>query len=210
MLPQKLGAGLLTLPLLVLAFVSILYWIRYGKQEKRASDKQHIDYNKFYLTLVAIGYFGIWVFWLGGILMLFIERYTALPLWLTCSFMQTAFLQILGFAIFYIGALFFTWAVAFAGESLRPSTSDVHSDHKLIQEGPLAVVRHPYYVSYVVILAGLSLALSTPWPLLPALCVVIGMRPTAAAEEKELVALFGEAYLRYQRRVGRFFPKFIK
>jgi protein-S-isoprenylcysteine O-methyltransferase Ste14 len=71
-------------------------------------------------------------------------------------------------------------------------------------------VRHPYYVTYVVVLVGLALTLATLWPFLLALCVVIGMGPTAEAEEKQLAVLFGEAYRQYQQRVGRFFPRLFK
>jgi protein-S-isoprenylcysteine O-methyltransferase Ste14 len=90
---------------------------------------------------------------------------------------------------------------------LRPSTSGVHEDHRLVQDGPLGIVRHPYYVSYVLILLGLGLTLTTFWPLLLALCVVIGMRSAARAEEEQLLALFGDEYEQYRRRVGRFFPR---
>jgi protein-S-isoprenylcysteine O-methyltransferase Ste14 len=207
MLPQRLAAILLSLPLLALLFVSIPYGITYGKQEKHGSGKQHIGYNKIFLTLVAIGYFGIWLFWLSGIVLLFLDRYYTVLDVLTCSFLMTSFAQIVGLVVLYIGSLFFAWAIGFAGKFLRPSTSGVHADHRLVQGGPLGVVRHPYYVSYVLILVGLGLTLATLWPLLFALCVVIGMGPTAEAEEKQLAALFGEEYQQYQRRVGRFFPK---
>jgi protein-S-isoprenylcysteine O-methyltransferase Ste14 len=59
-------------------------------------------------------------------------------------------------------------------------------------------------------LVGLGLTLATFWSLLLALCVVIGMVPTADAEEKQLIALFGEKYQQYQRRVGQFFPKLFR
>jgi len=68
-------------------------------------------------------------------------------------------------------------------------------------------VRHPYYVSYVLIPVGLSLALLTWWPLIPALCVTIGIYPTAKAEEEMLIERFGEEYIEYQRKVGMFFPR---
>jgi protein-S-isoprenylcysteine O-methyltransferase Ste14 len=200
-------AVLLLLPLLVLLFVSISYWITYVKQEKHGSGKQSIGYNKLFLTLVAIGYLGIWLFWLSGIVLQFLDGYYTVLGWLTCSFLMSSFAQIVGLVVLYIGSLFFAWAIGFAGKSLRPSTSGVQADHRLVQDGPLGIVRHPYYVSYVVLLVGLGLTLATLWPLLLALCVAIGMGPTAEAEEKQLAALFGEEYQQYQRRVGRFFPK---
>jgi protein-S-isoprenylcysteine O-methyltransferase Ste14 len=210
MLSQKLVAVLLSLPLLVLISVSILYWITYNKQKKYVSDKQHIDYNKFFLSLVAIGYFGIWPSWVGAIVFLFLDLYYVSLRFLIFSFPMAFFVQIAGLVILYVGSLLFAWAISFSGKYLRPSTSGVHANHKLIQDGPLGIVRHPLYVSYVLILVGLALTLTTLWPLLLALCVVIGMGPTAKAEEKHLIILFGEEYRRYQQRVGRFLPKLFR
>jgi protein-S-isoprenylcysteine O-methyltransferase Ste14 len=210
MIPQRLTAVLLSFPLLVLLLVSVLYWITYRKQEKVGSGKQHIGYNKFFLALVAIGYFGIWILWVSGFVLLFLDRYYEVLELITCSFLMTSFVQIVGLIILYIGSLFFAWAISFAGKSLRPSTSGIHTDHVLIQNGPLGIVRHPYYVSYVVILVGLGLTLATLWPLLLALFVVVGMVPTAYAEERQLEAFFGEEYQQYKRRVGRFLPKVIR
>jgi protein-S-isoprenylcysteine O-methyltransferase Ste14 len=207
MLPQRLTAVLLSLPLLALMFVSISYWITYGKEEKYGAGKQRIGYNKFFLTLVAIGYFGIWPLWVGGIVLLFLNRYYAMLDLLTFSFPMASFVQIVGLAVLYVGSLFCAWAIGFAGKYLRPSTSGVHANHRLVRDGPLGIVRHPYYVSYVLMLVGLALTLTTLWLLLLGLCVVIGMGPTAKAEEEQLITLFGEEYQQYQQRVGRFFPK---
>lgn len=206
MLPQRLAAVLLSLPLLALTLVSISYWIAYGREERRGSGKQRIGYNKFFLTLVAIGYFGIWPLWIGGIVLLFLDLYYATLHVLVFSLPMVLFVQIVGLVVLYVGSLFFAWAIGFAGKHLRPSISGVHANHRLVQDGPLGIVRHPYYVSYVLILVGLALTLTTLWPLLLALCVVIGMGPTAKAEEEQLAALFGEEYQQYQQRVGRFFP----
>jgi protein-S-isoprenylcysteine O-methyltransferase Ste14 len=212
MLPERLTAFLLLLPLLALILVGVSYFIAYGKEEKRGSGRQHIGYNKFFLVLVAIGYFGIWPLWVGGIVLLFLNCYYAVldvlvfssPM---ASSPMASVVQIVGLVVLYVGSLFLAWAIAFAGRYLRPSISGVHADHRLVQDGPLGIVRHPYYVSYVLILVGLSLTLAIPWALLLALCVVIGMGPTANAEEKRLTALFGEEYQQYRQRVGRFFPK---
>jgi protein-S-isoprenylcysteine O-methyltransferase Ste14 len=152
MLPHRLTAVLLSLPLLVLLFVSISYWITFSKEEEHGAGKQHIDYNKFFLTLVAIGYFGIWLFWLSGIVLLLLERYYSVLDLLTSSFLMASPVQIVGLVVLYVGSMFFAWAIGSSGKYLRPSKSGVHANHKLMQDGPLGVVQHPYYVSYVVIL----------------------------------------------------------
>jgi protein-S-isoprenylcysteine O-methyltransferase Ste14 len=207
MLSERLTAVLLSLPLLVLLLVGVSYWITYGKEEKRGSGKQRIGYNKFFLALVAIGYFGIWLLWVGGIVLLFLNLYYAALDSLIFAMPMASLVQIVGLVVLYIGSLFFAWAIGSAGRYLRPSTSGVYANHSLVQDGPLGVVRHPYYVSYVLILVGLSLTLTMPWALLLVLCVLIGMGPTANAEEAQLTALFGEEYQQYRQRVGRFFPK---
>ena len=207
MLAERLTAILLSLPLLALVLVGISYWITYGKEEERGFGKQRIGYNKFFLALVAIGYFGIWPLWVGGIVLLFLDRYYAVLGFLLFAMPMAPLVQIVGLVVLYVGSLFFAWAIGSAGRYLRPSTSGVYANHRLVQDGPLGVVRHPYYVSYVLILVGLSLTLTMPWALLLVLCVVIGIGPTANAEEAQLTALFGEEYQQYRQRVGRFFPK---
>jgi protein-S-isoprenylcysteine O-methyltransferase Ste14 len=207
MLPQRLTAVLLLLPLLAIFGVGVSYFLAYGRKEARGKGKQYIGYNRLFLAMVAIGYFSIYLFWVGGMALMFLDSYYTVLERLTLPVLIMPAVQIAGLAILYVGALFMAWTVGFAGKSLRPSTSGIHADHVLVQDGPLGIVRHPYYVSYVVILTGLGLTLAMLWPLLFAVCVVIGMVPTAEAEEKQLAALFGEEYRTYQQRVGRFFPK---
>jgi protein-S-isoprenylcysteine O-methyltransferase Ste14 len=207
MLPETLTAVLLSLPLFAILVVGVRYWMEFRKEQARGAGKQHIGYSKLPLILLAAGYFGMWLSWVGAIVALSLERYYAAFHFLAFPLETPPLVAITGLIVFYAGALLFTWAIAFAGRYLRPSISGVHEDHRLVQDGPLGIVRHPYYVSYVLILLGLGLTLTTFWPLLLALCVVIGMRSAARAEEEQLLALFGDEYEQYRRRVGRFFPR---
>lgn len=75
------------------------------------------------------------------------------------------------------------------------------------QKGPYALVRHPQYLAFIVIMFGFLLQ----WPTLltgimfPAL-VVMYIR-LAKLEEKESIKVFGEEYVIYANKTGRFFPK---
>ena len=122
------------------------------------------------------------------------------------SHYETA-IQIAGFIIFYIGTVTYNLSIIVAGKYLRLSTSGILKEHKLIKEGPYAIIRHPLYVSYIFILAGISLILLTCWLLIPTLFMIIGIYPTAKAEEETLIEQFGEEYLEYKENVGIFFPK---
>ena len=207
MLAQRPVGAILLLPLLAMVFVSVRYWIEFGRQERRSTERQGLPYNRSFLILLGIGFFGIWPFWVGGAVFLLLNRYYATFGVLTLSL--PGWLQLAGLLIFYAGSLFLTWTLGFAGKYLRPSTAGIHAEHKLVQNGPLGIVRHPYYVSYVLVAVGLSLALTTLAPLVPALCAVIGIGPTARVEEEQLAALFGDEYRQCQQRVGQFFPKLL-
>ena len=89
--------------------------------------------------------------------------------------------------ILYIGSGLLAWALGFAGEYLRPSISGVCTEHRLVQNGPLSIVRHLYYISYVVILVGLSVTLATFWPSVFALYEIIGIGLTIKAEVEQLI-----------------------
>ncbi|MCK4473131.1 MAG: isoprenylcysteine carboxylmethyltransferase family protein, partial [Anaerolineae bacterium] len=213
MIHQTIAAILLAIPLVAIVVISVRYWIEFKDSSKRGTAKQETSYNKFFLSLVGLGYFCVWPFWIGGMVLLFLNRYYSILGFLTFSSPSTLLrigrfalaTQVVGFLIFYAGAMMLNWALFVAGKYLRPSIAGVYEEHKLIQTGPLGIVRHPYYVSYVLILVGLSLALLTWWPLVPALCVVIGIYPTARTEEEMLIERFGEEYIEYQRKVGMFF-----
>jgi protein-S-isoprenylcysteine O-methyltransferase Ste14 len=206
-IPQTIAAILLAIPLVAIAVISVPYWIKFKDRSKRGTAKQEIPYNKLFLSLVGLGYFCIWPFWIGGMVFLFLNKYYTVFGFLTFSSPSALAVQVIGFLVFYAGAALLNWALFFAGKYLRPSIAGVYEGHKLIQTGPLAIVRHPYYVSYVLILVGLSLTLLTCWPLIPALCIVIGIYPTARTEEEMLIGQFGEEYIAYQRKVGMFFPR---
>ncbi|ABM39792.1 methyltransferase family protein [Polaromonas naphthalenivorans] len=79
--------------------------------------------------------------------------------------------------------------------------------HTLATTGPYAVIRHPQYVGFVLILLGFLLQ----WPTLltlvmfPVLLVMYGR--LALTEEAEMRAQFGEAFERYAQRTPRFIPR---
>lgn len=207
MIPQAIAAILLAIPLAAIVVISVPYWIKFKDSSKRGAAKQELPYDRFFLYLVGLGYFCIWPFWIGGTVFLFLNKHYTVFGPPTFAPSIVLAIQAVGFLIFYAGATLLNWTISVAGKYLRPSTAGVYEEHKLIQIGPLGIVRHPYYVSYVLIPVGLSLALLTWWPLIPALCVVIGVYPTARTEEEMLIERFGEEYIEYRRKVGMFFPR---
>lgn len=139
---------------------------------------------------------------------MFLNKYYSIFNFLTFSSPYGIAIQITGLFIFYIGAITYNLNIIIVGKYLLPSISGLSEDHKLIQNGPFGIIRHPLYVSYIFILLGLSLTLLTYWLLIPTLFIIIGIYSTAKAEEELLIEQFGEQYREYKKKVGMFFPKF--
>jgi protein-S-isoprenylcysteine O-methyltransferase Ste14 len=76
--------------------------------------------------------------------------------------------------------------------------------------GPYRLVRHPFYASYLLAFAGGAVAAGTPW-LAPALVAGAVTYWRAAREEEAAFARSSqaEAYGRYARSVGMFFPRVV-
>jgi len=78
-------------------------------------------------------------------------------------------------------------------------------EHRLATTGPYAYVRHPQYVGFILIMLGFLLQ----WPTL----VTLAMFPVLAymyarlarVEERDVIAEFGEEYLRYSSETPAFF-----
>jgi len=79
-------------------------------------------------------------------------------------------------------------------------------DRTLATTGPYALIRHPQYVAFIVIMLGFLLQ----WPTIPTLLmfpVLVGMYILLAYEEEaEALAQFGEAYDRYVTVTPAFIP----
>jgi protein-S-isoprenylcysteine O-methyltransferase Ste14 len=207
MIPQSIAAILLAIPLSTLVMQSISYWTEFGRSEKRAESPAKAGYKKPYFYALVFGVLCMWLAWLGGMTLLLLHKFDSVFGFRISHSHSAAWIQVVGFIIFYLGAAIYNLTLFVAGKYLRPAPSGIHEEHKLILEGPYRVIRHPLYVSYILISLGLSLALHLYWLLIPTACILLGIYPTARAEEEVLVERFGEEYRRYKRRVGMLFPK---
>ncbi|MFB2919188.1 methyltransferase family protein [Aerosakkonema funiforme] len=83
----------------------------------------------------------------------------------------------------------------------------IKPDHRLVTTGIYSIVRHPIYLSYVLLFAGYCTMLQSfaSFMLLGLVCAVwLGNR--MAIEEEMLAARFGEDYKAYQQNTKRLFP----
>jgi len=113
--------------------------------------------------------------------------------------------QLLGLVLTFTGYIVFIWSVVARG---RYAVSwEMPENHKLVTWGPYRYVRHPSYLGYFLMFFGLFFI----WPNLPTLLPLLaipGYFRITLDEEKLLVQRFGDEYVQYQKKTGRFIPRF--
>lgn len=81
------------------------------------------------------------------------------------------------------------------------------ADHKVVDTGPYAIVRHPIYSGLLMASAALAFAKGTPLALVGFVILLIGYRTKARLEERFLAEELGhEAYAAYRARVPMLLP----
>ncbi len=79
--------------------------------------------------------------------------------------------------------------------------------HRIIEDGPYAIVRHPIYTGLLAAALALALVKATPLALIGLVLTTIGFTVKARLEERFLAAELGEAgYADYRRRVPMLVP----
>lgn len=114
-------------------------------------------------------------------------------------------MQLLGLVLTLAGYFIFIWSVIARG---RYAVSwEMTENHRLVTWGPYRYVRHPSYLGYFLMFFGLFFLWSNLFTLFP-LVAIPGYFRITFEEEKLLMKLFGDKYLNYQKKTGRFIPRF--
>jgi len=87
------------------------------------------------------------------------------------------------------------------------TTLQFKEGHSLITTGPYSLIRHPMYTSLSIIFIGLAIVASF-WPLwILILLMTIFFFRIVKREEDMMIDEFGDEYVSYIERTGRYFPK---
>ncbi len=113
----------------------------------------------------------------------------------------------MGVGGFLFGISWLIWMFISLGSNLT-DTVVTRRDAHFVDYGPYRYVRNPMYTGILMVGASLGLAFGT-WLLPLAATAMFGMLARRTRiEETYLIARFGDQYLSYMSRVGRFFPRF--
>lgn len=146
-------------------------------------------------TIVVLG-------WIGQPMLLSQPTQTWLERWpdhlYPVSFVAGATLIVLGYAATL-------WCYAAMGAAWRIGIDQTGSSD-LIQSGPYRSIRHPIYSFQSVMLLGAALLLSTIVSLGLLILHFVCASVKARDEERHLINIFGDKYLAYRTRTGKFMP----
>jgi protein-S-isoprenylcysteine O-methyltransferase Ste14 len=113
----------------------------------------------------------------------------------------------------WIGAPLGVIAAALIGwtlHNLGPNLTDTvvtRTKHTLITSGPYRFVRHPFYTGAGLAMLANALLAANAFLLATGVTVFTLMVLRTRREEANLLARFGEDYLRYRERTGRILPR---
>lgn len=154
-----------------------------------------------------------WAQIVGGLGACVVFAYLGYLLWLPLPLIVTPLvswiLQIAGLALFLAGWLLVLWARWALGAMYGVSTSftaPLRAQHRLIQHGPYAFIRHPMYLGYWLVLAGVAAIYRTWSPLLLFVICLAAFYRRARREEKALAAAFGAEWQAYAARAKFLIP----
>lgn len=117
-------------------------------------------------------------------------HWSVVPLWLT----------VVGYVVMLLGTAGNVWVMRvnkFAEPRVRIQTE---REHKVIDSGPYAIVRHPFYVTAFFLCVGMPLALGSLWALVPGALAAVVLVVRTVFEDRMLKREL-EGYRDYAARV---------
>jgi len=206
MLNEVLIAAFLSVWLAVFFSVNLHNIMRFHRRKK--GGRTYAEVERPFSLAIALAAVGTAAYFLLVLLFLILAFFglssvlSDFPLGVQFPFMD--YVQILGLVLTSLGYFLFIWSVIVRG---RYATSWEMPEHQeLVTGGPYRYVRHPSYLGYFLMFVGLFLLWPNIFMLFPMLAIP-GYYQITFEEERLLVQRFGEEYVSYQNRTGRFVPR---
>jgi protein-S-isoprenylcysteine O-methyltransferase len=186
-------------PILVILFwltfgAWVVLWLRIVRRDRGTDVRTPSDQG----SRVLIG-ITLW----SGVLVAFLTAWTVPATQLPGSGWS---MVLGGLALMWCGMALRLWAVRTLGHLFRTIVL-IQDRHRIIDDGPYRLLRHPSYAGSLLTLAGLGLALGNWLSLLAAvLGALVGFTRRIRIEEATMQARFGDAYTAYAGRTWRLVP----
>lgn len=117
-------------------------------------------------------------------------------------------LRVAGLLLIAAGVVLAAWAIRSIGKDMQSDIA-INKGHLLRTEGAYAIVRHPMYLSLILLGMGAGLSTINLLLLVFTLFVLAPIQFLRAKKEEELfLKHFGQAYTEYQKKTPMIFPRF--
>jgi protein-S-isoprenylcysteine O-methyltransferase Ste14 len=142
------------------------------------------------------------------LLFLPVIAYVAIPAWMTwASFVLPEWIRWLGVVVGMLTIPAVSWVLRTLGRNVS-ETVLTKREHDLVTAGPYHWVRHPLYTTGLTLVVALGLMLASWFVLSVATVAALLIRLVVIpAEERALMAKFGDQYRAYRGRTGRLLPR---
>jgi protein-S-isoprenylcysteine O-methyltransferase Ste14 len=111
-----------------------------------------------------------------------------------------------GVGLAVVAAALLIWTLRNLGKNLT-DTVVTRKEHTLVTTGPYRWVRHPFYVAFALASLANSLVTANWFLFVTGGVVFVLLVVRTRKEEDRLIERFGDDYLEYMKRTGRFFPR---
>ena len=187
-------------PILVAGFLVVFVVTLYHRLES-GKTREPLDRRQEGLFILATLRPAGFLFW-GGVF-----AYMINPAWMAWSSMSVpASLRWTGVGVSVAATALLAWTLRSLGPNLT-DTVVTRRAHTLVTDGPYRWIRHPFYVSFTLLIVGTSLMAANWFLLATGIIVVLLIVLRTRIEEEKLLARFGDPYRSYTTQTGRFLPR---
>lgn len=166
-------------------------WLEARREERVLEDRLYHIVNAASIVVIAA--------WLAAVLTGFDRALPAEPA-------ARQWVRAFGLALGLVGFGVALWARVAIGKAFAP-TAAVPPDRRIVEKGPFAYVRHPFYLGMMVAMAGGVMVLDSQATLVAWVVLLPLVDTLARWEEAFLVEELGAAYSDYRARVPRWIPR---
>ena len=105
-----------------------------------------------------------------------------------------------------VSVLLFSWVFRSLGTNLT-DTVVTRAEHTLVTTGPYRWVRHPFYSAALLFVVAASLVSASSYLAVAGGLAGVLLAIRTRTEEAKLIERFGDEYLAYRQRTGKFLPR---
>jgi protein-S-isoprenylcysteine O-methyltransferase Ste14 len=163
-----------------------------GREAEREDTK--MDGSVLLLIIGILGY------------LLSIVLYILLPEWIWFAFIPLpSLVRWLGVGAMIVSLPLLWWIHHTLGQQYSAKL-EIQQDHQLVTSGPYSRVRNPMYSTFILFSIGTAIVGSNLLLFLFTFLMAMGFPFVVKKEEELLISRFGDEYLDYLKRTGRFLP----